>query len=160
MRRIRVLVTSLTIVASTVSFIPESSATSKINNNNVTLMKELRKPAVRRAMHKWLVQVSFAKWLEGLAVPACGGDLPPCYVMYRESKGNMYAVNPGHRGAPYGDPGDPWTHASGKWQFMPRTWNNYMGYPYAAAAPALVQNAKAREVWANGRGASHWAETV
>ncbi len=88
---------------------------------------------------------------------ACGGDLPPCYVMERESGGSPYAVEPGHRGAPYGDPGDPWNHASGKWQFMPGTWNNYGGYPYAAAAPASVQDAKAREVWAGGSGCSHWS---
>ena len=87
---------------------------------------------------------------------ACGGDLPPCYVMQRESGGNPYAVNPGHRGAPYADPGDPWTHASGKWQDMPSTWNRYHGYPYAAAAPVSVQDDFNRLLWNHGAGCAHW----
>lgn len=86
----------------------------------------------------------------------CGGSLPSCCTMERESHGNPYAVEPGHAGAPSGDPGDPWHHASGKWQFMPETWNGYQGYPYAAAAPEAVQDDKAREVFAGGAGASHW----
>lgn len=75
---------------------------------------------------------------------ACGGDLPPCCVMMRESHGNPNAVN-GSSGA------------SGKWQFMPGTWNNYMGYPTAASAPASVQDQRARQVYAGGAGASNWA---
>lgn len=111
----------------------------------------------------WVRAVMFSRWIEAVIAyetteaTLCGGDLPPCYVMWRESKGNPWAVNPGHMGAPYGDPGDPWTHASGKWQFLPSSWNNFAGYPYAAAAPASVQNQAARQLWANGAGASHWA---
>jgi hypothetical protein len=78
------------------------------------------------------------------ATGACGGDLPPCCVMMRESRGNPTAVN-GSSGA------------SGKWQFMPGTWNDYMGYPTAASAPAWVQDQKARQVYAGGAGAGHWA---
>lgn len=92
-----------------------------------------------------------------VTVDVCGGALPPCYVLHRESHGDPFAVEPGHLGAPYGDPGDPYHHASGAWQFMPGTWNNYAGYPYAAAAPISVQNAKAIEVWDGGRGCSHWS---
>lgn len=77
----------------------------------------------------------------------CGGDLPPCYVLYRESRGIPTVVE-GH--------GSPYTHASGLWQFMPSTWNDFQGYPYAAAAPPAVQNEKAREVWAGGAGCSNW----
>jgi hypothetical protein len=139
------------------------SATSNIPNKQaakVMLVKRaLRRVEVRREFHRFMLAYFFNQWLEAL-VKACGGDLPPCYIMWRESKGNIYAVNPGHMGAPYGDPGNPWTHASGKWQFMPSTWNHYKGYPYAAAAPASVQNAKARELWAGGAGASHWAMTL
>lgn len=87
---------------------------------------------------------------------ACGGDLPSCCTLEHESHGNPYAVEPGHAGAPSGDPGDPEHHASGLWQFMPRTWNGFDGYPYAAAAPAAVQNEKARQVFAGGAGASNW----
>lgn len=112
---------------------------------------------------KWWTAVFLNRFLEAVTEQerlACDGNLPPCYVAERESKFNPYAVNPGHLGAPYGDPGDPYPpngHASGKWQFMPGTWNGYAGYAYAAAAPVKIQNDKAREVWAGGAGASHWA---
>ena len=47
--------------------------------------------------------------------------------------------------------------ATGLWQFMYATWNHYQGYETAASAPESVQDAKARELWAGGAGASHWA---
>ncbi|HVT41769.1 MAG TPA: transglycosylase family protein, partial [Acidimicrobiales bacterium] len=75
---------------------------------------------------------------------ACGGDLPPCCVMIRESHGNPTAVNSS-------------SGASGKWQFMPGTWNNYGGYSSAAQAPESVQDARARQVYAGGAGAGNWA---
>lgn len=78
---------------------------------------------------------------------ACGGDLPPCSVMRRESGGNIRAINRtgcGGRGC------------YGKWQFDPRTWAGYGGYQFASDAPESVQDAKARELWAGGRGCSHW----
>ena len=75
---------------------------------------------------------------------ACGGELPSCCVMMRESHGNPQAIN-GSSGA------------SGKWQFMPGTWANFGGYPTAASAPESVQDARAAQVWANGAGAGNWA---
>jgi hypothetical protein len=63
-------------------------------------------------------------------VGACGGDLPPCWIMMRESRGNIRAMNP--------------SGAAGKWQIMPGTWNGYGGYSSAADAPEAVQDAKAR----------------
>jgi len=60
----------------------------------------------------------------------CGGDLPPCWIMMRESRGNIRAMNP--------------SGAAGKWQIMPGTWNGYGGYHSAADAPEWVQDAKAR----------------
>ncbi len=74
---------------------------------------------------------------------ACGGDLPPCCVMMRESGGDPTAVNPS-------------SGASGKWQFMPGTWANYGGYATAASAPEWVQDEKAAQLWAGGAGAGHW----
>jgi hypothetical protein len=74
----------------------------------------------------------------------CGGDLPPCYVMMRESRGDIRAEN-------------PVSTASGKWQFLDSTWGGYGGYSHAADAPESVQDARAREVWAGGAGASNWA---
>ena len=73
----------------------------------------------------------------------CGGNLPPCCVMERESRGSLTAHN-------------PHSSASGKWQFVNGTWNNYGGYPTAASAPESVQDAKAAQVWAGGRGRSAW----
>lgn len=74
----------------------------------------------------------------------CGGDLPPCYVMMRESGGNIRAQNPS-------------SSASGKWQFISSTWAGYGGYAEAYLAPESVQDAKARELWAGGAGCGHWS---
>lgn len=74
----------------------------------------------------------------------CGGDLPPCWVMMRESRGDIHAQNPR-------------STASGKWQFLDSTWAGYGGYRKARYAPEQVQDAKARQVWAGGRGCSHWS---
>ena len=73
----------------------------------------------------------------------CGGDLPPCCVMMRESGGSLTAQN-------------PTSTASGKWQFINGTWGGYGGYAEAWMAPESVQDARARELWAGGAGASHW----
>ncbi len=74
---------------------------------------------------------------------ACGGNLPPCCVMMRESGGNPTVVNAS-------------SGAAGKWQFMTSTWANYKGYPTAAAAPEHVQDERAAQLWAGGAGAGHW----
>lgn len=73
----------------------------------------------------------------------CGGDLPPCYVMMRESGGNIRAKN-------------PTSTASGKWQFINGTWAGFGGYAEAWMAPESVQDAKARQLWAGGAGCGHW----
>jgi hypothetical protein len=75
----------------------------------------------------------------------CGGDLPDCSIMECESGGSLTAQNPS-------------SSASGKWQVIDGTWNNYGGYGSAAEAPESVQDAKARELWAGGSGASHWQQ--
>ncbi len=84
----------------------------------------------------------------------CGGDLPPCYVMQRESGGQANAVNPtgcGGRGC------------YGLWQFDPTTWDstaNAMGRPDLVGnyLPSVDdQNAVARFLYAGGAGAGHWA---
>lgn len=73
----------------------------------------------------------------------CGGDLPPCYVMMRESGGDIRAKNPS-------------SSASGKWQFIRSTWAGFGGYSEAYLAPESVQDAKARILWAGGAGCGHW----
>jgi hypothetical protein len=74
----------------------------------------------------------------------CGGSLPPCYVMMRESRGDIRAEN-------------PTSSASGKWQFIDSTWAGFGGYARASHAPESVQDEKARQLWAGGAGCSHWS---
>lgn len=78
----------------------------------------------------------------------CGGDLPYCSVLERESHGDPTAKNWG---------GCNSRGCFGLWQFDPRTWANYAGYSRADLAPAGVQNEKARLLWAGGRGCLHWS---
>jgi hypothetical protein len=73
----------------------------------------------------------------------CGGDLPSCYILNRESHGTN-AENPS-------------SSASGYWQFIDGTWNGFGGYSHASDAPPEVQDEKARQTWAGGAGAGHWA---
>lgn len=91
---------------------------------------------------------------------SCGGTLPPCWVMDRENPNRDLTVynggshhEPGYTGGnPEGD-----STASGKWQFLRSTWNGFGGFVNAADAPASVQDAKARELWADGRGCRAWS---
>lgn len=90
----------------------------------------------------------------------CGGDLPPCYVLRRES---MMAVDPPRvwNGNCYMPPGSLGqcgrSTASGLWQALRSTWANFGGYINAADAPVDVQNAFARQLWAGGAGCAHWS---
>ena len=68
----------------------------------------------------------------------CGGDLPPCSVLKCESGGNLTAHNS--------------SGADGKWQIMPGTWNHYGGYSTPSSAPEAVQDARAREIYAESGG--------
>lgn len=74
----------------------------------------------------------------------CGGTLPDCYILQRESKGDPTAQN-------------PTSTASGLWQDLDSTWGGYDGFVHAKDAPAGTQNARNAEVWAGGAGASNWA---
>jgi Transglycosylase-like domain len=75
---------------------------------------------------------------------SCGGDLPPCWVLQRESGGSPRAQNPS-------------STASGLWQFLDSTWAGFGGYARAMDAPVSVQNDKARIVWAGGAGCGNWS---
>lgn len=88
----------------------------------------------------------------------CGGSLPPCYVMMRESRGDIRIWNGGCY-APIGWRGKSpcgASSASGKWQAIRSSWGGYGGYVNAADAPEAVQDAWARRLYAGGRGGSHW----
>lgn len=105
---------------------------------------------------KWRAIVEFAAAVEAhrlaeLAYPSgqCGGSLPPCWVMMRESRGDIRAEN-------------PTSTASGKWQFLDSTWRRTRagrasGVGHAAYATERQQDDAARELWAGGRGCSHWS---
>lgn len=71
---------------------------------------------------------------------ACGGDLPPCWVMMRESGGDINAYNP---------TGCNGRGCYGKWQCDPRT--------CSGTGTEEEQDAEARALWNGGRGCSHWA---
>lgn len=84
--------------------------------------------------------VSVSSW-DGTGTPCS----IPAYICDRESGGDPTVYN--HQGS----------GASGKYQFMPGTWNGYGGYANAADAPEWVQDEKAVELWAGGNGCSHWS---
>ena len=78
--------------------------------------------------------------------------------MMRESGGDPRVWNGGCY-APVGWTGKSpcgTSSASGKWQFVRGTWNGYGGCLNAADCPESVQDQKARETWAGGRGCGHW----
>lgn len=85
---------------------------------------------------------------EAPTVGGCGGDLPPCYVVARESGGSYTAVNATGCGG---------NGCFGKYQFS-GAWAGKLGLPadIARATPAQ-QDAAARELWADGAGCSNWS---
>lgn len=93
-------------------------------------------PVVKHAAPPRAARSTAAQYGSG----ACGGDLPPCWVMQRESHGNINAYNPtgcGGRGC------------YGKWQCDPRT--------CSGKGTEAQQDAEAAALWDHGRGCSHWA---
>lgn len=77
----------------------------------------------------------------------CGGDLPPCYVMERESGGSYSAYNPTGCGG---------NGCYGKWQFS-GAWAGKLGLPAdIASATPEQQDEAARQLYAGGAGCSNW----
>ena len=92
----------------------------------------------------------------GTKLMAKGGTIPqfdngtyaiPTYIVMRESGGNYKAEN-------------PTSTASGAYQFVDGTWDNYGGYHHASDAPPHIQDQKAAQVWDGGRGWRHWKTTA
>lgn len=74
----------------------------------------------------------------------CGGVLPSCCTLEKESHGTPTAQNPS-------------SSASGLWQFMHDTWGGYGGFMEAKYAPPGTQNERAAQVFAGGAGWGAWA---
>jgi hypothetical protein len=130
-------------------------------NERLYWAEVIRQQQRRAADTAWQARVA-AYWA-ALHAPyphgLCGGDLPPCWVVHRESKGDIRIWNGGCY-APVG-----WTGrrspcggstASGKFQFIRGSWGNFRGYLNAADAPERVQDDRARQLYDHGRGGSHW----
>ncbi len=73
----------------------------------------------------------------------CGGDLPSCCTLQKESGGTPTAQN-------------PVSSSSGLWQDTDSTWDNYKGYAHAKDAPPDIQNERNRQIWNNGAGWANW----
>lgn len=78
------------------------------------------------------------------ATGRCGGDLPPCWVMMRESGGDIHAYNPTGCANDRLGPG-----CFGKWQCSRSTCDG--------TGTEEEQDAEARRVWDGGRGCHHWS---
>jgi len=111
---------------------------SAVHANQVAQLAAAQAQAAQAAR-----QAAAAKVAAAAPSGRCGGNLPPCYVMMRESRGNIRARNPS-------------SSASGKWQFIDSTWAGFGGYAEAWQAPESVQDAKAAQLWAGGAGCGHW----
>jgi hypothetical protein len=91
---------------------------------------------------------TIARWVPPASLEPCGGDLPTCAIVARESGGSYTAVNPtgcdGHG-------------CFGKYQFS-GAWACKLGLPcdIAHATPAQ-QDAAARLLWNHGAGCSNWS---
>lgn len=104
-------------------------------------------PAVGAAVHEQTGSPPISQAAAPTLSTDCGGDLPPCYVMMRESGGSYGAFNPSGCGG---------NACYGKWQFS-GAWAGELGLPddLSQATPAQ-QDAAARQLWANGAGCRNW----
>lgn len=72
-----------------------------------------------------------------------GGWAIPEHIVMCESGGNYRAEN-------------PTSSASGAYQIIDSSWNNYGGYSHASDAPPSVQDERAAQIWAGGASRHNW----
>lgn len=139
--------TMLTVTSLPVTTEPQSSTTVETTSTTAEIIPEtVPVTSLRATVPATTARTTAPVTAEATSTGgACGGSLPPCWVMMRESGGDPTVWNAQGSGA------------SGKWQFMPGTWAGYGGYTHAAYAPESVQDAKARIVWDGGAGCQHWS---
>lgn len=106
-----------------VTWIPPTSSTTFVQPKHVTV----------------ITSTTLAPRPRSAPSERCGGDLPPCSVMMRESGGDINAYNP---------TGCNGRGCRGKWQCDPRT--------CSGVGTEAEQDAEVRALWDNGRGCSHW----
>lgn len=133
-------------VAETVAHTPNPSPSEHVLELGPDVLRLIasEKPAVRARRAPTRHAVEAPGSVNGYP---CGADLPPCRVLRCESGGDPTAEN-------------PTSTASGLWQILDGTWSRFGGYQRAKFAPPAIQNAKARLIWANGRGRSAWASCL
>ena len=112
------------------------------------VVKQQKAAAAYRRLLAFAAAVERARRAQARPVEVCNGrDLPPCWVVHRESRYDPRAEN-------------PTSSASGLYQFLDRTFvacPHHGRWTHASWAPVSVQVACARWLWAGGRGRSHWS---
>jgi hypothetical protein len=96
-------------------------------NNTVrwnTAVEQAKIAEARKARKGVTAAVTSTLRLASAPSGRCGGNLPPCWIMMRESRGLVHIHD-------------------GKWQIIPSTWQGFGGYANAGDAPEDVQDAKA-----------------
>lgn len=106
---------------------PSLPAKPKVVKAKPVIKKVIKKPTVKKTPRLKKIIIS--------GIAKC--------IAHFESSGNPKAEN-------------PYSTASGLFQFVDGTWNNFMGYRRAKDAPINVQLRKFYIVWDGGRGASNW----
>jgi hypothetical protein len=149
--RIRSAIATLTLTLTVLFPYTPGTATPTSSSWNPEIRAAVASWRDRRAINELISW--YRRWLAALATtsatPYTWPDCPgmrfaiPGEIVWRESRCTN-AEN-------------PISTASGYYQFVDGTWAGHGGYSHASSAPKAVQDARAAQVWAGGRGACHWA---
>lgn len=117
-------------------------AEAKAAKKKLVKVKTVKKPKVIKKTVKVKKVVDKVKKTYTKAKKVSLSGIASCIAKY-ESGGNPRAQN-------------PHSSASGLFQFVDGTWNNFKGYARAMYAPVSVQLEKFYIVWNGGKGAGNW----